>query len=75
MYRKCYLAVSRIMEDRLLSFEEAQQLTGIRIPTWRKWAAKRRIAVVRIGRRVKVRRSDLERLIERNLIPAAPEGR
>ncbi len=59
--------------EKLLSFEEAQSLTGIRVPTWRAWAASRKIPIVRLGRRVKIRETDLERLIEGGLVPARPE--
>jgi excisionase family DNA binding protein len=58
--------------DRLLSFEEAQERTGIRVPTWRAWAARRKVPVVRLGRRVKIRESDLQKLIESSLVPALP---
>lgn len=59
--------------EKLYSFEEAQTLTGIKVPTWRAWAAQRKIAVVHLGRRVKLRESDLQKLIESNLIPARVE--
>ncbi len=59
--------------EKLISFEEAQQLTGIKIATWRSWAAQRRIATVRLGRRIKLRVSDLERFVEANTVPARPE--
>lgn len=59
--------------EKLLSFEEAQAVTGVRVPTWRAWAAKRKFPVVHLGRRVKIRESDLLKLIESNLVPAAPE--
>jgi excisionase family DNA binding protein len=59
--------------DKLLSFQEAQDLTGIKVPTWRAWAAARKVPVVRLGRRVKVRETDLQKLIESNLVPAAPQ--
>jgi excisionase family DNA binding protein len=59
--------------EKLLSFEEAQTLTGIRIPTWRAWAAKRKVPVVRLGRRIKLRESDLQKFIESNLVPSLPD--
>jgi excisionase family DNA binding protein len=59
--------------EKLLSFEEAHALTGIRVPTWRAWAAKRKFPVVRLGRRVKIRESDLQKLSESSLVPALPE--
>lgn len=59
--------------EKLISFEEAQQLTGIKIATWRSWAAQRRIASVRLGRRIKLRVSDLEKFVDAGTIPALPE--
>lgn len=59
--------------ERLISFAEAEEITGIKQTTWRAWAARRRVPVVRLGRRVKLRESDLQKLIESNLIPAVPE--
>jgi len=58
--------------EKLLSFADVENLTGIKVPTWRAWAAARKIAVVRLGRRVKVRESDLQKLIESGLVPAMP---
>ena len=73
-YSKCYnKGIVETLMDKLLSFEEAAVLTGIRVPTWRAWAAKRKIPIVRLGRRVKVRESDLQKLIESSLIPARPD--
>jgi excisionase family DNA binding protein len=59
--------------DRLISFEQAQSLTGIKVSTWRAWAAIRKIPVVRLGRRIKLRESDLEKLVEASLVPARPD--
>jgi len=59
--------------EKLYSFDEIQDLTGIRIPTLRAWAARRKFPVVRLGRRVKVRESDLQRFISERVIPALPE--
>ena len=58
--------------ERLFSFDEAAALTGIKVPTWRAWAARRKVPVVRLGRRIKIRESDLQKLIESNLVPALP---
>jgi excisionase family DNA binding protein len=59
--------------QKLLSFEEMAQLSGIKVPTWRAWAARRMFPIVRLGRRVKVRESDFERFIAERVVPAAPE--
>jgi excisionase family DNA binding protein len=59
--------------DKLVSFKDAEALTDIKVQTWRAWAAQRKFPVVRLGRRVKIRESDLQKLIEPSLVPAAPE--
>jgi len=59
--------------EKLFSFDEIQRLTGIRVPTLRVWAARRMFPVVRLGRRVKVRESDLQRFIDERIVPALPE--
>jgi excisionase family DNA binding protein len=59
--------------QKLLSFEEMQQLSGIKVPTWRAWAARRMFPIVRLGRRIKVREADFERFIAERVVPAAPE--
>lgn len=59
--------------EKLLSFSDLENLTGIKVATWRSWASGRRIPVVRLGRRIKLRESDLQKLIESNLVPALPE--
>ena len=61
------------MVEKLFSFEEAETLTGIKVSTWRAWTARSRVPVVRLGRRVKLRESDLQKLIDSNTIPAPPE--
>ncbi len=55
--------------EKLLSFEQAAEITGIKIPTWRAWANARKFPIVRLGRRIKIRESDLQKLIENGIIP------
>jgi excisionase family DNA binding protein len=59
--------------EKLHSFSDAENLTGIKVSTWRAWAAARKIPVVRLGRRIKLRESDLQKLIDSSLVPARPE--
>jgi Helix-turn-helix domain len=59
--------------EKLLPFAECEQVTGIKQNTWRFWAKQRRIAVVYLGRRVKIRESDLQKLIEAGSVPALPQ--
>jgi excisionase family DNA binding protein len=60
--------------EKLLSFSDAEILTGMKVPTWRAWTAARRTPVVRLGRQIKLRESDLQKLIESNVVPARPAG-
>jgi len=50
----------------LLKASEAAQLLNLSENTVRQWIWQRRLPVVRIGRAVRLRRQDLEDLIERN---------
>jgi excisionase family DNA binding protein len=52
---------------------QAADLLGMRPVTVRMWAATRRIGRVKLSRAVRIPESEVNRLIERNLIPALPE--
>jgi excisionase family DNA binding protein len=58
--------------DQLLSVEMAALRLGLKPITVRAWIAQRRIAVVRLGRRVLVPESEVTRLIKGNFVPALP---
>jgi len=63
--------------DRLLDVQEAAVLLGLKSPrTLYKWAYAGRIQSVKIGRLLRFRRSDLERLIANGERPAfaSPDG-
>jgi excisionase family DNA binding protein len=53
-------------EQQLLTAKEAAALLGLSEHTIRQWIWQRRLPVVRLGRAVRLRREDLEQLIERN---------
>jgi excisionase family DNA binding protein len=59
--------------DKLLTIEQAADLLGMRPVTVRLWAATHRIGRVKLSRAVRIPESEVNRLIERNLIPALPE--
>jgi excisionase family DNA binding protein len=59
--------------DRLLSVDAASERTGLKPVTLRLWMAQRKLARVKLGRRVFIPESEIARLIERNTIPALPE--
>ena len=65
---------TRNVELELLSLHACAELTGRKLSTWRKDVLLRKIPVVRIGRQIRVRRSDLEKLLARGFRPALVSG-
>jgi excisionase family DNA binding protein len=61
------------MMNKLLSVEATCEVTGLKAPTIRAWANRRKIASVKLGRRLLIPEAEVEKLIERNLRPALPE--
>jgi excisionase family DNA binding protein len=59
----------------LVSIEEAARRLGLRPVRVRAWAGARKIARVKLGRRVLIPISEIDRLIESSMIPALPERR
>jgi excisionase family DNA binding protein len=55
---------------KLYKVSEAAEITGLSVATWRSWILHRRIAVVRLGRAVRVPQSELDRLITEGTSPA-----
>ena len=51
------------------SCSEAAEHTGLKVPTWRKWIAERRVTVVRLGRSVRIPIEEIERLLNENVVP------
>ncbi len=65
------LATKVLPDDRLLDVYEAAAMLGLKSPrTLYKWAYSGRIPSVKIGRLLRFRRSDLERLIADGECPA-----
>jgi excisionase family DNA binding protein len=66
-----------MQNEKLLSINEAAESLGLRPSTLRKWRLMRRhLGFVQIGRSVRVRQSELQRLIAANTVPArSPEAR
>ncbi len=60
-------------DTKLLTLEQAAARLGMKVVTLRMWASGRKIARCKIGRSVRIPESEIDRLIERNLIPALPE--
>lgn len=63
----------RAVTAKLISVESAAERLGLKPVTLRAWAAQRRISSVKLGRRRLLSADEIERLIERNTIPALPE--
>jgi excisionase family DNA binding protein len=64
------------MPSDLLDVEEAAAFLHVKVATVRAWVLHNRVSYVKLGRRIFLRRPDLEALIERSLVPArANEGR
>ncbi len=61
---------STALESELLSVDESAELLHLKPSTVRDWLLKRRIPFVKLGRRVFVRRMDIEKLISSSLVPA-----
>ena len=53
--------------DKLLSIEDVQAQIPVKMSTLRYWIASKRLPVVRCGRRVFVKKSVVERIVENGL--------
>lgn len=58
----------------LVSVAQAAKELSVTIYGLRRWIAERRIPVVRLGRRVLIKRADLEQFVEQNRQPAREGG-
>jgi excisionase family DNA binding protein len=58
------------MDSDLLAIEESAEFLHIKPSTVRAWILSRKIPFVKLGRRVFLRKSDLEKLIENSVVPA-----
>lgn len=58
------------MTGDLLSVEESSRFTHLRESTIRSWILNRRVPYVKLGRRVFLRKLDLEKLITDSVVPA-----
>jgi excisionase family DNA binding protein len=61
------------MSTEYLAVPEVPKVIPVKEATIRAWILHRRIPYVKLGRRVFIRRGDLERLIERSIVPARPQ--
>jgi excisionase family DNA binding protein len=58
----------------LLNLKEGAKELKLSIHTLRAWIYQKRIPCVRLGRRVLLRREDLEAIVKKNLVEAKQEG-
>jgi excisionase family DNA binding protein len=62
------------MDSDLLTVPEAAALLRLKPSTIRAWTCQRRIPFVKVGRLVRIRRSDLESLITGSVVPPRTEN-
>ena len=58
------------MESELLTVPETAALLRLKPSTIRAWVCQRRIAFIKLGRLVRIKRTDAEAVIAENLVPA-----
>jgi len=58
------------MASDLMDIEESATFLHVKPCTIRSWVLNKKIAYVKLGRRIFLRRGDLEQLIERSVVPA-----
>lgn len=59
-------------ESGLLTLAEAASLLRLKVSTLRAWILRRKIPYCKVGRRVLIRRADVDALIAASLVPARP---
>ena len=63
----------REMSADLLGVAEAEAATGVSRWTWRRWAYDGKVSSVKLGRRLLIPTTEIERLIEANTRPRLVE--
>jgi excisionase family DNA binding protein len=61
--------------SNLLTVPETADLLRLRISTIRAWLLRRRLPYLKIGRSVRIRREDVEKLLASAFVPARPEDK
>jgi excisionase family DNA binding protein len=62
-------------DSGLLTIAEAANLLRLKTSTMRAWILRRRLPYCKVGRLVRIRRTDVEALIAASLVPARPNDR
>lgn len=65
---------TRKIKAEYFGVAEAESMTGVSRWTWRRWAYDGKIASVKLGKRLVIPASEIERLVSQNTRPAL-EGR
>jgi excisionase family DNA binding protein len=65
----------RKMKAEYLGVAEAESMTGVSRWTWRRWAYDGKIASVKLGKRLVIPASEIERLVAENTRPSLPVAR
>lgn len=60
------------MADALLTIEEAANTLRLQPCTLRAWILRRKLPYIKLGRSVRIRRSDVDALLSRGFVPARP---
>ena len=66
---------ARKLTTEYLGVAEAEQVTGVSRWTWRRWAYDGKVASVKLGKRLLIPTSEIERLVAENTRPSLPEVR
>lgn len=66
---------SKVANNELLTVAQTARILCLQPVTLRLWARRRKIAVHRLGRTVRIPASEVERLLRESLIPASGDTR
>lgn len=62
-------------DSGLLTIAEASAILRLQPSTMRAWVLRRKVPYVKVGRLVRLRRADIERLIATSTVPACDDAR
>jgi len=63
------------VEPQYLGVSEAETLTGVSKWTWRRWAYDGKVASVKLGKRLLIPTTEIDRLVAENTRPSLPRLR
>lgn len=59
-----------MQKDKPLTCREAAEALNLSVHTIRAWLARRKLGYIRLGRSIRVPLSEIERVLEKGLVPA-----